>query len=139
MNMLGLDADTFAGVNRFLRGETIAVMLFGSVARGDDSPISDTDILQLTSHYKPSYRVGRVSISVYTPESLEKIALKGSLFALHLKSEGRILYDPDLVLSRILDCYRPPCSYDPFLRELAYSLNLLNVSERVYREHPAER
>src|SRR5687767_1083361 len=108
-------SDVFGAIREHLRGETIAAMLFGSVARGDANCNSDTDILQVCRRYRPSYKAGRFSFSVYTPESIAKIARKGSLFALHLRMEGVLLFDPENVLSSVLGEYRPPRSYDPFL------------------------
>jgi predicted nucleotidyltransferase len=73
-----------------LQGESLAVMVYGSVARGTDRPNSDLDVLQVRSDRQWLYRIGRVNVSAYTPEFLAKLAGTGSLFVLHLKLDGLV-------------------------------------------------
>src|ERR1700677_1208324 len=122
------------GVRPKLQGNTLALMLFGSMARGDSDHRSDIDILHVLGIYRPSYRVENYAISVYTVESLRKIASEGSLFILHLKSEGIVLEDPYSILEEILQVYRPPQSYEPLLQELRLAVNILNVTQQCYLE-----
>jgi predicted nucleotidyltransferase len=79
------------------------VWLYGSVARGMDTPISDLDLLvapQLGPQEVPEVaklvralpQSDRRSITVYSWEQLTAMAAYGSLFLVHLRSEARLLY-----------------------------------------------
>jgi hypothetical protein len=125
-------SELLTALDRTARGESLALMLFGSVGRGEGRDRSGTDILQMTSRYRPSYKAGGYSFTVYTPESLEGAAVSGSLFVLHLKTEGIVLRDAQGVLARTLGKYVPPASYGPYFDELRRAVNLLNVSGDLY-------
>ena len=116
-----------------LKGDTLALMLFGSKARGDDNDLSDTDILQVRTEFGESYKTGRFAVSVYTPESLVDAAERGSLFILHLKIEGVILSDSTGILANCIAQYIVPSSYEPFLADLRIASNLLNISDSFYQ------
>jgi hypothetical protein len=124
-----------ARVKKVLQGESLALMLFGSVARGDEGTHSDTDILQVTHQYRRTYKAGEFNVSVYTPQSLEKAASKGSLFVLHLITEGVVLEDPQAILTGCLSKYVPPQNYECLLCELRLATNLLNVTPNFYKSH----
>ena len=121
-------------VTRVVEGDFLALMLFGSAARGDAGPESDIDVLQLCSAYKPSYRKGHYGVSVYTPGHLQEIATKGSLFVLHLRLEGALLTDPEDALGASLSAYIPPKDYDSLKQDLCASVELLNVSPLFYAD-----
>jgi predicted nucleotidyltransferase len=85
-------------------GEVQAAALYGSVARGDHEPHSDVDLLvvcspqneeelhrRLTAHL--SKQIGKLSLSIYTPQGLHFLARARSLFLLHLKQEALLLFD----------------------------------------------
>src|SRR5262249_27397566 len=57
----------------------------------------------------------------------------GSLFVLHLKTEGIVLHDPRAILEKSLSEYAAPASYDPYLADLRTASDLLNVSKAAYR------
>lgn len=95
-----------------------SVALFGSVARGDAKPQSDIDLIvlgtseDLTSsglrHQLPfELSDADISISYYTPESLDDYLRRWSRFGAHLRLEGRILHDTDGRLEGILAEERP--------------------------------
>jgi len=63
-----------------LEGRSLAVMLFGSHARGDAGPASDIDLLQVVPHSPHSYETGGVSVVAYTVNQLRDMAAAGSLF-----------------------------------------------------------
>lgn len=111
------------------------LMLFGSYARGDNSPTSDIDVLELSTQSRRAYRVDCMNISVYSETTLREMSHSGSLFVLHLKVDGLILRDPGNKLKQVLDEYRRPTNYDRLrysLRELAM---LLDASEPAYNDH----
>lgn len=83
------------------------VMLYGSMARGDDTPRSDIDLLALGSVQKSVLR-DNVSLTVYEPKQLRRMAETGSLFVLHLRLEGHILKDSKGILKDILEAWRSP-------------------------------
>lgn len=75
-----------------------AVWLYGSVARGDADELSDVDVLvvgdsaSLTEEERASLPSnGPLSLSHYTWGEFEAMALYGSLFLHHLRSEGKPL------------------------------------------------
>jgi hypothetical protein len=109
---------TDEGLLGALRAPGLAVLLYGSYARGDATPHSDIDLLQLVEARTAHYTVGRVSVASYTSDELTRLCRGGSLFGLHLVSEGRILRDPTGLLAETLAEYRAPKSYEPVWAEL---------------------
>lgn len=91
------------------------VLLFGSVARGDAGPDSDIDLLVIESASRirkdDSWTIPGTSISIhkYSTSALRKLFQRGTLFALHLRHEARIVADPDGELQRLL---RAPVPFD---------------------------
>ncbi|HET6845149.1 MAG TPA: nucleotidyltransferase domain-containing protein [Candidatus Angelobacter sp.] len=88
-----------------------AVLLCGSVARGDANPWSDIDLVVTSSD--PNLTVAElrkvisernhVSLIYYRTPSFEMLYRRSPLFIAHLKKEGVVLFDPKSVLRRILD------------------------------------
>ncbi|MFI6958696.1 hypothetical protein ACIBJI_35175 [Nocardia sp. NPDC050408] len=107
-----------AEIMSVVRGPSLALMLYGSQARGSADHDSDVDVLQIAYRRAGSYSDGRVSVTVYTPRHLRKMAERGSLFVLHLRAEGIELEDPNGVLRDALSAYQAPRSYDSLLAEL---------------------
>lgn len=116
-----------------LEGETLGLMLYGSVARGSAGPKSDVDVLQLTRGKQRGYRIGNYNYSVYTSDFLKEIAAQGSLFMLHLQTDGVILSDPFGMLGDCLACYVPPVDYEPFRVRLRSAVQLLHTDNESYR------
>jgi|SRR5579859_710079 len=101
----------------------MAICLFGSVARGDQGPLSDIDLLvagtdsnlspsKLLRVLPPSLRKQRLAILYYTMGELDQLFSAGLSFVQHLKQEGRILYDPSgrlriLMAAPVNTCSRP--------------------------------
>lgn len=85
-----------------------AVMLFGSVARGDAGEGSDVDVLAIAARSRSARTIGRISLTLYTEHHLRVLAHKGSLFVCHLRAEGRVLQDRDGAFQRIFHAWRSP-------------------------------
>jgi predicted nucleotidyltransferase len=115
-------------------GETLAVMLYGSHARGDATPESDIDLLQLVPHSPNSYRNGVVTVVAYTPDQLREMATSGGLFAWHLRSEGRVLEDPDGLLVGALAGHRGPAC-DATLTRLRELSAVLDMDEAEFERY----
>ena len=95
-----------------------SLMLFGSRARGDASAESDVDLLLLSDRSRCRLvSRGRVNLSIYTPEFLLDLCRSGSLFAWHLRREGRPIRDHGGRLRTILEEFRPRRSYARERRE----------------------
>jgi hypothetical protein len=73
---------------------------------------------------------------VYTVEQLEQLCARGSLFALHLVSEGRLLDDPSGVVARTLAGYQPPESYAPLWQEVRLASYILDLDEIEFERNP---
>lgn len=113
-----------AEINAALSGESLALLLYGSRARGAPRSDSDVDVLQLVSENPRTYSHGRVNVAAYTPDHLTLLARRGSLFVRHLRDEGLIIGDPVGSLAHILGAYEPPASYERLKREMALVLSI---------------
>ena len=83
----------------------ITAILFGSVARGDSDTRSDIDILvicddstaNLTEDIRDELAIklhcDPLSVNVYIESQFRAMLCKGSLFAWHLRLEGRVLFN----------------------------------------------
>jgi predicted nucleotidyltransferase len=95
----------------------IAAALFGSRARGDHEPHSDTDILFVTCDKYPRHVVrDNLSISSYSSEYLTEKARSGDLFLCHIATEAKLLYDDADNFSRIVDAFTYKASYEYEIR-----------------------
>lgn len=89
-----------------------ALALFGSRARGDHEPNSDTDLLLVTSVPAPRHiTMGNLSMSLYSFENLVGRARCGDLFICHIVKEARPLYDPDDNFEALNTAFRLRKSY----------------------------
>lgn len=102
-------------------------MLYGSQARGEGRPDSDTDVLQIVTHGGRSYSANGLNVTAYTEKRLHELAARGSLFVLHLMTDGIILSEKPRVFQRIFESYRPPATYDGLRRELALVVAALRL------------
>ena len=82
----------------------IGILLFGSVARGDQGAWSDIDLIVVTegAHVKPSQliakiprrlKTARLSVLSYQISEFKRLLETGSSFVEHLRRESRILFD----------------------------------------------
>jgi predicted nucleotidyltransferase len=90
----------------------LGIDLFGSVARGDASPLSDIDVLvvardrsvratELRRLVSPRLRE-RLSLHVFSSGRFENRSRTNALFMTHLRAEGIVLYDPFRVIADAL-------------------------------------
>lgn len=100
-----------------------AICLFGSVARGDERQGSDIDLLVLGSD--PTLTVsrlrlalperlssGHLSVAYHTPDTLARHLTRWSRFGVHLKREGKILFDRHGLLKEVLDSESAVSTYE---------------------------
>lgn len=88
-----------------------AICLFGSAARGDLTATSDVDLLVLSSdgagdgafNWHPrGPSTGRITLANYTVSSLDRVLDRKATFGVHLRMEGKILFDRRRNLDKIL-------------------------------------
>lgn len=118
-----------------VHGPALAVMLYGSQARGTATTDSDIDVLQLVDSHARPYISDGCNVTQYTDRHLLRMAESGSLFILHLRTDGRILCDPRKRLEHILDRYNRPRSYMRLRRDLALAASALDLSVLDARDH----
>ena len=91
----------------------IALLLFGSRARGDQSKNSDIDLLSVVENEAPSVTgPPQASLYQYSPSWLESKAKDGDLFIWHLVSEALPIYDPADRLGVLKSQFRFKSNYD---------------------------
>lgn len=113
----------------------LALMVYGSQARGSADPGSDVDVLAVVDRAAGAYSVGRVAITAYTPAHLHAMAQASSLFILHLKTEGIVLEDAAGVLARALEAYVPIESYEAYRQQIRAAASVLHVHADLFATH----
>ncbi|KAF0136241.1 MAG: Uncharacterized protein FD139_2845 [Methylocystaceae bacterium] len=89
-----------------------ATLLFGSLARADQSEESDTDLLMIGLDEETRHvSVGRLSLFLYPWRQLEQDARDGDLFVCHLVCEAKPLIDPDDYLPKLKRAFEFRSSY----------------------------
>ena len=85
----------------------VAILLFGSLARADESEGSDTDLLMVNLDNETRHvSIGHLSLFLYPWHMLEHDAREGDLFVCHLVCEAKPLFDPDGYLPKLKDAFR---------------------------------
>lgn len=95
-----------------------ALILFGSCARGDQTKDSDVDMLAI--HDDKNYRVDeyqKLNFSFYPESTLRRMMLNGELFALHLATESKIIFETDNIASNLFKLFEFKSSYVPIISE----------------------
>lgn len=105
--------------------DALAVALYGSQARGTATHESDIDVLELVQGLGGTRSVGNISITSYTPGTLSEMAVRGSLFVLHLRVDSTVVSDPRNYFSEALENYQEPASYQPLLDEIRLAASAL--------------
>lgn len=111
-----------------------ALVLYGSVARGEQERGSDVDLLAIVDPRRPSKRCGDIQLACYTLPQLHHLARKGSLFILHLLTDGVPLRDNDDLLNELRCVYRQPSGYMDLYHELRGVIAIANVARSAYED-----
>jgi predicted nucleotidyltransferase len=99
-----------------------AILLFGSLARADQSEGSDTDLLMITADEETRHvSVGSLSMFQYPWLRLKLDAQSGDLFVCHLVREAKAIYDPDGYLLKLREAFQLRSNYQ---REIAQATDL---------------
>ena len=100
----------------------VATLLFGSLARADQSEGSDTDLLMISLDGETHHvSIGHLSLFLYPWHALENNARDGDLFVCHLVCEARPLFDPDGYLPKLKEAFRFRSDY---MTEIAHATDL---------------
>lgn len=81
--------------------KSLGLLIYGSRARQDNSNDSDLDLLALVEKKTNGITHDLVSVSCYTSSQL-KTGI-GTLFGAHLRTDGKIIYDPEKTLSKLIN------------------------------------
>lgn len=122
-------------VRAAVAGPYLALMVYGSQARGTALPGSDLDVLAVVDEGAGAYSVGRVAVTAYTPAHLHGMAQASSLFILHLRTEGVVLEDASGVLERALSAYIPIEDFEAHRRQIRAVAAVLHVGADLFATH----
>lgn len=81
----------------------IAVILYGSYARGDYTDASDIDLLIVEQAPRPTVASGKANLATYDLEQLD--TARHTLFGTHLARDGIVLHDTDSVVTDRLNSF----------------------------------
>ena len=100
----------------------VATLLFGSLARAEQSERSDTDLLMISLGDETHHvSIGHLSLFLYPWHTLENNARNGDLFVCHLVYEAKPLLDPDGYLPKLKEAFRFRSDY---MTEIAHAVDL---------------
>ena len=90
----------------------LAVLLFGSLARGESSRGSDVDVLFIHDGGEVKHvTAGKISMFHYPWASLKGLASSGDLFACHIAYEAKPILDEQDYLTQLRSAFRFKCTY----------------------------
>ncbi|SEJ46168.1 Nucleotidyltransferase domain-containing protein [Azotobacter beijerinckii] len=104
----------------------LSLVIYGSRARNDHAPESDTDLFAITddANYKMIV-VGSTNIACYPRETALERAKSGELFFFHIVKEGTPIYDPGYEFDKLKNAFTPKNNYQKEIinaTELGYAL-----------------
>lgn len=102
----GVPESSATAAATLLPTDVLGLILYGSYARGDYEPESDVDLLAVATTPGGTRRRNAVSVSVYTPEQLASAA--GTLFGMHLRRDGVVIFDDNGRLEELLGAMGEP-------------------------------
>ncbi|OBF38918.1 hypothetical protein A5724_08960 [Mycobacterium sp. ACS1612] len=95
----------------------MCLLLYGSRARGDFDAQSDVDLTAITAGDAPTpVSFGRTTMMAEPLDDALRATRSGSLFAYHLVSEGKVLFESEPVFARIRRAFRFRDDYTPVIR-----------------------
>jgi Polymerase beta, Nucleotidyltransferase len=98
----------------------VCLLLYGSRARGDHDVHSDIDLTVITAgDTAEPVTVARITTMAYPLDDALRAARSGSLFAFHLVSEGKVLFESAPVFGRIQRAFQFRDDYTPVIRMCA--------------------
>lgn len=118
-----------------------AIILCGSVARGDADAFSDLDLVVIGSDDSLTAkelsrgitdRQHRLSILYYTRQQFKQVLQQRPLFAIHLRTEGIVLFDRIGVQKTLAECWISPAEIDEQIKLEADKLTIYAHSERFH-------
>jgi len=94
----------------------MCLLLYGSRARGDHDASSDVDVTAITAgETAEQVTIARVTTIAYPLDDALRAARSGSLFAFHLVSEGKVLFESPRVFGRIQRAFQFRDDYTPVI------------------------
>jgi hypothetical protein len=95
----------------------MCLLLYGSRARGDFDAQSDVDLSAITANDAPELvKFARTTTMAYPLDHTLRAASSGSLFAFHMVSEGKVLFESEPVFARIQRAFQFRDDYTPVIR-----------------------
>lgn len=95
----------------------VCLLLYGSRARGDHDAQSDVDLTAITAADAPErVTFGRTTTLAYPLDHALRVARSGGLFAFHLVSEAKVLFETEPTFARIQRAFRFRDDYTPVIR-----------------------
>lgn len=95
----------------------VCLLLYGSRARGDHDAYSDVDLAAITSNRTPErVTIGRTTTMAYPLDHALRVARSGGLFAYHLVSEAKVVFETEPIFARIQQAFRFRDDYTPVIR-----------------------
>lgn len=95
----------------------MCLLLYGSRARGDFDAHSDVDLSAITANDAPEpVKIARTTTMAYPLDHTLRAASSGSLFAFHMVSEGKVLFESEPVFAQIQRAFQFRDDYTPVIR-----------------------
>jgi predicted nucleotidyltransferase len=95
----------------------MCLLLYGSRARGDFDARSDVDLSAITANDAPELvKIARTTTMAYPLDHTLRAARSGSLFAFHMVSEAKVLFESEPVFARIQRAFQFRDDYTPVIR-----------------------